>query len=159
MATVASGSALAQSPRAPAAGPDTSAHSSAATSAQANEAVKVVNDFMTALASGQLEVARQLMAPDAVVMVNGQVLGDRDGYINGPAKGDYVALRSVQRELLHRDAKADAQLGWVLSEKRMRAAPGAQGPAELVLTETMLLARTPAGWKIAHIHWSGRPAG
>jgi ketosteroid isomerase-like protein len=120
-------------------------------------AVQVVTDFMTALASGQLEAARQLMTVDAVVMANGQVLGDREGYIDGAAKGDSAALRNVQRELLHRDASAGSDLAWVLSEKRMRGPVGGRG--DLMVTETMLLAKTPAGWKITHIHWSGRPAG
>jgi ketosteroid isomerase-like protein len=124
----------------------------------ANEAVQVVNAFMAALASGQLESARKLMAPDAVVIANGQVLGDRDAYINGAAKADAAALGTVQRELLRRDAKAGPNLAWVLSEKRLRVPGAAQGPSEVVV-ETMLLAKTAAGWKISHVHWSGRRAG
>ena len=168
LATAASGSAFAQSSRLPAAVPDPSAQARSATattqavgarfSPAATEAVQVVNTFMASLASGQLETARQLMTPDAVVLADGQVLGNRDDYINGPAKGDSAALRSVQRELLRRDAKADGEFGWVLSEKRLRSPAATEGPSEVV-TETMLLARTPAGWKITHIHWSGRRAG
>jgi ketosteroid isomerase-like protein len=124
----------------------------------ANEAVQVVNGFMAALASGELENARQLMAPDAVVIANGQVLGDRDTYINGAAKGDAAALGTVQRDLLRRDAKAGSDLAWVLSEKRLRAPGATDGPNEVVI-ETMLLAKTTAGWKITHVHWSGRHAG
>jgi len=109
---------------------------------------------MAALASGQLESARQFMAPDAVVIANGQVLGQRDSYIDGPAKGDAAALSTVQRELLRRDTHAGADTAWVLSEKRVHTG-AAQGPSE-VIVESMVLARTTAGWKITHIHWSGR---
>ena len=154
MATVAAGSAFAQSPRAPAAVPTPAAQPRIATtpaqaggvrvSPAANEAVQVVNSFMAALVSGQLEAARQLMAPDAVVIANGNVLGKRDAYIDGAAKGDAAALRSVQRELLHRDVKAAADVSWVISEKRLRAAGAATGPSEVV-TETMLLAKTARG--------------
>ena len=119
----------------------------------------MVNDFMGALANGQLEAARQFMTADAVVMANGHVLGNRDGYINGAAKGDAAALRNVQRELLNRNAATGADSGWVVSEKLMRSPAGAKGPTELVLTETMLLSKTASGWKIAHIHWSGRRPG
>ena len=161
LAVAASGSVFAQSSRAPAAGSSPVAQApaqagSASISPAAKDAVQVVNSFMDSLASGQLDAARQLMTPDAVVMANGQVLGLRDAYIDGAAKGDSAALRSVQRELLRRDARAGANVGWVLSEKRLRVpAAAATGPSE-VLTETMLLAKTPAGWKITHIHWSGR---
>ena len=121
--------------------------------------MQVVNNFMTSLVGGQLETARQFMAPDAVVMANGHVLGERDAYIDGAAKADAAALRTVQRDLLRRDVKAGADVAWVLSEKRVRAAGAAEGGPSEVVIETMLLAKTPAGWKITHIHWSGRRAG
>ena len=67
---------------------------------------------MTALSNGQLEAARQAMTPDAVVIANGTVLGTRDGYIDGAAKADAVAMKSVRsRELLHRDSQVDTQDG------------------------------------------------
>lgn len=123
----------------------------------ATEATNVVNAFMGALAGNQLETARQLMLPSAVILVNGNVIGTRDAYIDGPAKADAAALAKVQRELLRRDASADANTSLVLSEKRIRPAGAAESASEIV-TETMVLARTPAGWKIAHIHWSNRNA-
>jgi ketosteroid isomerase-like protein len=150
LATIA-GSAQAQS------APSTPSQTAAKTPQASDAAVQVVNAFMAALASGHLETARQLMAPDATVVANGQVLGNRDGYIDGAAKGDAAALRSVERVLVHRDVQVGADSGWVLSEKRVRAAGKPDGPSEAVI-ETMLLARTPAGWKITHVHWSTRKA-
>jgi ketosteroid isomerase-like protein len=161
LATVAAGPAFAQPSATPASASATVTPTPQSGAAQrspaANAAEQVVNTFMADLASGKLEAARQLMTPDAVVMANGHVLGDRDGYINGAAKGDAAALRSAQRELVHRDAKASADVAWVMSEKRLRTAGAVEGPSEVVV-ETMLLARTAAGWKITHIHWSGRHA-
>ena len=110
---------------------------------------------MAALVSGQLEQARAQMTPNAVVVANGHVIGERDDYINGAAKGDSAALRSVQRELVRRDARAGTDVAWVVSEKRVRPAAATQGPSEVVI-ETMLLAKTAEGWKITHVHWSGR---
>ena len=123
------------------------------------EATKVVDDFMTALSNNQLEAARQSMTPNAVVIANGLVLGTRDGYIDGAAKADAVAMKSVRsRELMHRDSQVGAQVGWVVSEKRMVGDAAGQMRA-MVLTETFLLAKTPSGWKISGIHWSSRAAG
>ena len=130
-----------------------------AAQAAENEATRVVDGFMAALTSGQLEAARQAMTPDAVVIANGTVLGLRDGYIDGAAKGDAAAMKSVRsRELVHRDSRIGAQLGWVVSEKRMVGEGGGQMRA-MVLTETFLLTKTPSGWKISGIHWSSRQAG
>ncbi|MUV15784.1 DUF4440 domain-containing protein [Lysobacter sp. HX-5-24] len=141
--------AFAQSPAAP-------AH---ATQSAENEATHAVDAFMAALASGKLDSARQAMTPDAVVIANGTVLGTRDGYIDGAAKADAVAMQSVRsRELLHRDSRLGAQLGWVVSEKRM-VGEGAGQMRTMLLTETFLLTKTATGWKISGIHWSSRPAG
>ena len=130
-----------------------------ATQSAQNEAVRIVDGFMTALSNGQLEAARQSMTPDAVVIANGTVLGTRDAYIDGAAKEDAVAMKSVRsRELVHRDAQIGAQLGWVVSEKRM-VGEGAGQLRTMVLTETFLLTKTTSGWKIRGIHWSSRAAG
>ena len=129
-----------------------------AQSAQA-DAARVVDDFLAALSDGRLEAARQSMTPDAVVIANGSVLGTRDGYIDGAAKGDALAMRSVRsRELVHRDARIGAQYGWVVSEKRMLG-EGAGQLRAMVVVETVLLAKTASGWKISGIHWSSRSAG
>jgi hypothetical protein len=137
------------------AGTNATAISASETSPAARDAAQTVDAFMSALVSGQLEQARQQMTPNAVVVANGEVLGERDEYIDGAAKGDSAALRTVQRELVRRDARAGTDVAWVVSEKRVRSAAGPQGPSEVVI-ETMLLAKTPLGWKITHVHWSGR---
>jgi len=131
------------------------ANSAPQASPAARDAARTVDAFMAALVSGQLEQARAQMTPNAVVVANGHVLGERDEYINGAAKGDSAALRTVQRELVRRDARAGTDVAWVVSEKRLRPVAAPQGPSEVVV-ETMMLAKTPAGWKITHVHWSGR---
>lgn len=161
LAIAAAGTASAQTSAAPARAATQSAPATVQQSPAASAAETVVNTFMADLASGQLEAVRQLMTPDAVVMANGIVLGDRDTYINGPAKGDVAALSGTQRELLHRATRAGNDIAWVVSEKRVRRNTDAasQGPREIVVTETMLLAKTASGWKITHIHWSSRQVG
>lgn len=126
--------------------------------AAASEAVEVVDTFMLELGKGQLERARQLMAPEAIVLADGRVLGNRDTYIDGAAKADVAALGSVQRELMRRDAHAGPNFSWVMSELRLRGPSAARGQGDVVV-ETMLLARRGNGWKIVHIHWSSRRAG
>ena len=147
LASAAAGPVLAQANAAAVGAPEASP--------AARDAAQTVDAFMAALVGGQLERAREQMTPNAVVVSNGEVLGERDEYIDGAAKGDSAALRTVQRELVRRDARAGTDVAWVVSEKRLRSTAATQGPSEVVV-ETMLLARTPAGWKITHVHWSGR---
>ena len=123
----------------------------------ADAAAKVVDGLMAAMADGQFETARQLMVPGAIVMANGVVLGPRDAFIDGAAHKVTDVLRQTQRQLLNRKIEAGPAAAWVLSEKLVK--PTRQGQPAEVLTETMLLARTAQGWKVAHIHWSTRPAG
>ncbi len=93
----------------------------------ANDAVELVDAFAAALAAGQLEAARQFLAPTAVVVANGQIIGNRDAYIDGAAKADAAALRTVQRDVLSRKVDAGPDFGCVVSEKRVRALGDAKG--------------------------------
>jgi ketosteroid isomerase-like protein len=123
----------------------------------AEQPVMVVNSYMDALAKGQLDAARNFMAPGALVIADGKVLGDRDAYFANQARSDAAQLQGAQRELLGRDAKAGPAIGWVITEKLLRTNAGGK-PAGQFVTETVMLAKTAEGWKIIHIHRSSRPA-
>jgi len=159
LSALLAGSAFAQTPtasHAPAAALPAAQAGASMTLAQ-QDAAQLVDAFSAALIAGQLDAARQFMTPGAVVVANGQVLGDRDGYIDGAARSDAAALRTVQRDLLRREVTAGDNFGYVVSERSMRTPGDTSGRSEVVI-ETMLIARTPNGWKITHIHWSGKHA-
>jgi len=151
------GPAFAQT-SAPATVPAVATQGAPVMSQEARDAVELVDAFAALLAAGQLEAARQFLAPDAMIVANGQTLGTRDRYIDGPARGDAAALRTVDRDILHREAWAGPGFAYVVTEKRLRTPGATNGPSEVVI-ETMLVKKTDAGWKIAHVHWSGRHAG
>jgi len=126
---------------------------------EANAAVQVVDGFMAKLSSGDLAFAEKFLEPGVVVISNGIIYGSRSDYLNGPAKTDALYLQKSRRQLLRRQARAGASFAWVISEKALSPqAPGKS--ATQLISETMLLVKTPAGWKITHIHWSSHlPAG
>ena len=121
----------------------------------AADAVQVVNEFMSALSAGNLDAAQKFLDPAVVVVANSVVYGSRDDYLRGPAKGDAQYLKSAQRRLLRRQARAGAAFAWVISEKVLRVSEGSAISARLT-TETMVLAKNNDGWKIVHINWSSR---
>jgi len=122
----------------------------------ANDAVVVVNNFMIALAAGNLVTARELLDPGVVVIYNGSIRGSRDEYMAKQAPADADYLQKAQRQLVRRDARAGSNFAWVISEKLFRIQePGKT--STLSVSETMLLAKAKTGWKIVHIHWSSRP--
>ncbi|WP_460727101.1 hypothetical protein [Lysobacter rhizosphaerae] len=91
LAAAFAGAASAKSPTHSVPTPATVAQAdSAQRSPAANDAVQVVDAFMAALVDGRIEAARQMVTPDAVVLANGHVLGDRDGYINGAWKVTHI---------------------------------------------------------------------
>jgi hypothetical protein len=120
------------------------------------EPVRVVGDFMTALSKGNLRAAREFLEPGVVVITDGVIRGDRDAYMAQQASADAAFLRRAQRQLLRRDARAGPGMAWVVSEKLFKL-PGGDPKSATAMSETIVLVKTPAGWKIAHIHWSSRP--
>ena len=58
---------------------------------------------------------------------------------------------------LHRSGAAVGEIAWIATEGRIEA-HAAGKPADRLTTETVILRRTPAGWRIVHVHWSSRVA-
>lgn len=114
----------------------------------------VVDRFHAALASGDTAAVESVLAPDAVIMESGGV-ETRAEYLSHHLPGDMAfarAIRSIRgpvRVAVHGNA------AWATStstaEGVYRERPVNSSGAEL-----MVLTRTPAGWRIAAIHWSSR---
>ncbi|MGH8461866.1 MAG: nuclear transport factor 2 family protein [Stenotrophobium sp.] len=122
-------------------------------------AAVVAEQFHDFLRQGLREQALELLAPDVVIFESGYGENTRDGYArNGHLDDDmrFAAgtVRMVdQRTIISSDA---GDLTCVMLIARVLGQYEKQ-PVNLVQSETMLLRRTDAGWRIVHIHWSGHP--
>jgi uncharacterized protein (TIGR02246 family) len=128
-------------------------------SAQSDEdAVRaVVTDFHNALAEGYRDGVLRLLADDAVIFETGYVEASREQYAAGHLDADLLYAATVRREPVHRQVKVVGDLAYVISQSRSRGE--FQGEAvNLTNTETMVLRRSDADWRIVHIHWSGHEA-
>lgn len=124
--------------------------------AAAEPAVAVVDAFGAALARGDLKAAGALLDPGVVILENGGAERSREEYLRGHAGADAQFLSGATLELARRSAHVTGDTAWVTSESEIRATH--EGAAVTLLgTETMVLSRTPAGWRIVHIHWSSKP--
>ena len=65
-------------------------------------------------------------------------------------------MQSVNYKLERQSGDAIDDLAWVVSEARLSGTREGK-PIDLVSTETLVLKKASAGWKIVHIHWSSRP--
>ncbi len=112
-----------------------------------------VDNFLQALASGDSTEAQRWLAADVLVYESGHAETSRDAYVAQHMKADIEFLAKSKSERLDRTSHAGDDIGWVTSRMRIRGA-NSMTPVDEVTTETMILTREPAGWRIRHIHWS-----
>ena len=129
-----------------------------AAQAQESGPVDVVRAFHAALTAGDSAAALDLLAPDVVVLEGGGVEASRDEYASHHLRSDIAFVQSITREVTREMSGMEGEVAWVLGEASTRGTYRGR-PIDSVVAETMILKRTPAGWRIVHIHWSSRRAG
>jgi ketosteroid isomerase-like protein len=123
----------------------------------ANDAVAAVERFSAALSSAALDTAAAELDASVLILESGGVERSRDEYLGGHAKHDAEFLKAAHITLKHRTAQASGDLAFVASESEIHAMKG-KDMLMIASTETMVLRKSAAGWKIVHIHWSSRRA-
>ena len=123
----------------------------------AAEAVKVVDAFSAAIKAAKLDVARELLDPKVLILESGSSERNRDEYMGGHAIADAAFMQTARQQPRYRQAQAEGDFAWVATESLLEAKEDGKDLL-LLSTETMLLRKTAAGWKIVHIHWSSRKA-
>lgn len=119
-------------------------------------AVAVVDDFARALADGDLSTVETLLDAEVLILESGGAERSREQYLGHHAISDARFLKGSQREITYRKARIAGDMAWVASESEIHVVKDGKTLA-LLSTETMVLRRDPAGWRIVHIHWSSRP--
>jgi ketosteroid isomerase-like protein len=123
----------------------------------ARAAAATVDAFHAALRSGNSGAAAALLADDALIYESGGAERSKAEYEASHLPADIEFSKAVREMLLRRSGAATASLAWVASEGRLSGSFRGK-PVNRVTTETMVLRRTPTGWKIIHIHWSSAAA-
>jgi ketosteroid isomerase-like protein len=123
----------------------------------AGEAVAVVDAFHAALQENDVTGALFALADDVVIFEGGRVERSKVEYASHHAPADAAYSAAVPSTLLRRTAFAEGAAAWIVSEARAKGSYKEKAVDQLT-TETMLLRKDPAGWRIIHIHWSSRPA-
>lgn len=119
------------------------------------EPAGVADGFHTALAAGDSSAALALLDPEVVIFEGGGVERSREEYRRHHLAADMAFAAATQREVTQRAERVYGDLAVVLSEVRTRGE--FRGRAiDRDGVETMVLRRTPSGWRIVHIHWSSR---
>lgn len=121
--------------------------------AEARAAAQVVDAFHAALGRGDPAAAEDLLGDTALVFEEGQAEQSKSAYAAGHLAADIAYLKAVREVATDRSGAAAGDLAWIATHWR------AQGrfqdkAVDRETTETMVLRRTPQGWRIVHIHWS-----
>ena len=82
------------------------------------------------------------------------LVAPRGGWIRSIRDAKF--LKGSHHQLKRRIARSAGDLAWIGSESELHASKDSK-PVTLLSTETMVLRKTGADWRIVHIHWSSRP--
>lgn len=125
-------------------------------SPDAKAVVAVVEQFGIALAKADFKAVQSLLDADVLILESGGAERSRDEYMAMHAISDAQFLNGAHSQLTQRRTRVDGDLAWVGSESELHASKDGK-PLTLLSTETMVLKRAGAEWRIVHIHWSSRP--
>lgn len=116
---------------------------------------ETIHRFHRALATADSAAVHALLTEDAVILEGGE-LESRTEYLAHHLPSDIAFARAVERVSGPIRVVVQGDAAWATSTSTTRGsfrdrAVNSQG------AELMVLVRTPAGWRIAAIHWSSRP--
>ena len=115
----------------------------------------VASGFAKALAAGDSAAALALLHPDVVIFEAGGWESLTD-YRRGHLAADMRALQGLKQET-KRDVVTISGDFALITRSYSTSGTVGERVVDSAGAESMVLLRTPDGWKIRHIHWSSRP--
>lgn len=117
-------------------------------------AVKALHEVMSA---GDAERVQELLDPKVLIMEGGNVERSRKEYAAHHLPADLKFMQAMTYKLERQTGDTVGDFAWVASEARLSGAREGK-PVDMVSTETLVLKKAAAGWKVVHVHWSSRAA-
>lgn len=127
----------------------------AALSGEAGDAAATIDAFHAALKAGDGDRAAALMSEDAMVFEAGGAERSKAAYAAEHLAADIKFERDATASIRQRVGAAAGGIAWIATEGRVQGHSGDK-VLDRLTTETMVLRRTPTGWRIVHVHWSSR---
>ncbi len=120
--------------------------------ADAKAITSAVEEFHKAMAAGKSDKVMSLLLPDALV-VEGGAVQTRSEYQSAHLAEDIAYARAVPGKQVDVVVRQEGDVAWVTSTFEVKG-KFQDNPVNSLVAETMLLTKTPAGWRIRAIHWS-----
>jgi ketosteroid isomerase-like protein len=119
----------------------------------ARPAAAVIDAFHAALRRGDTNAALSYLAEDALIYESGGVERGKQEYAAHHLGADAAFAQAVPSSTTRRSGEAVGNIAWIATEGRTTGTYKDKG-VDRITTETMVLRRSGAAWKIVHIHWS-----
>lgn len=122
---------------------------------EAAEAADAVDAFHAALEHGDTAAALALLADDVLILEGGSAERSKAEYAASHLAADAEFSAAVPNVRTRRTARVVGDSAWVASEGRTEGQFNGR-PINSLSSETVVLQRDAAGWRITHIHWSSQ---
>jgi len=116
----------------------------------------VAETFNRALAAGDVDAVRALLLPDVLIYESGGAETSAEEYAGHHLPADMAFMANVKREPVSQASGGDDRNAWVATRSRL-SGRFKDKAIDLDSTETLVMSRTGAGWRITHVHWSSAP--
>jgi ketosteroid isomerase-like protein len=121
------------------------------------EATAAVDAFHKALKTGDKTGALALLDDGVEIFEQGFVERSKAEYTTKHLDADVAFSGATKAARTNRGGAILGNLAYITSESKVTGTFKSK-PVNSVSIETMVLHKSPSGWKILHIHWSSRDA-
>ena len=127
----------------------------AVTAQQASGPAETVASFHQALTAGNKDKVLGMLSPELILFEDSGMEASRKEYSSHHLGADMKFSAGAKRKILNQSIRTEADISWVMTRYSVTGKAGGR-QIKLESAETMVLERTPEGWRIAHIHWSNK---
>lgn len=132
---------------------DAPAAQSAAAAPTSSDSRAIAEAFSVALARGDASIVRTLLLPDVLIYESGGAETSAEEYFAHHMPADTAFMAAVKHEQISQASGGNDATAWVATRSRLTGRFKDED-VDLDNTETLVMIKTEAGWRIAHIHWS-----
>lgn len=112
--------------------------------------------FARAIETGDIKSVNAWLLPEVLIYESGGAETSAAEYAAHHLPADIAFLAKLKREQLSQASGGDGAGAWVATRSRLSGSYKGKA-VDLDSTETLVLKKTGAGWRITHIHWSSAP--
>jgi uncharacterized membrane protein/ketosteroid isomerase-like protein len=122
--------------------------------ADADHPASLVADRLhDAIANGDVETLRSLLAPDVLIFESGGVEASLAEYEGHHMPSDMAFMKAIEQEVISREVFDEGDSAIVVTRSRVHGVYEEKA-IDLSSTETLVVKKVEHQWRVIHVHWS-----